>query len=149
MQEVREGDTLVGAEDVWQEHGKTVLGRYFALPIDSRKTLTFTYTVPAALDTSQDPFVYRLLVQKQPGTAAVPLRIKVEAPRWAEAVSLELDGRPVALDSLGLETDLRQDRTLVVRLAPQRSEIPGRGERAGASPAPTSLRPPGGLLCRW
>ena len=126
--EVREGDTPVGAEGVWPEHGKTVLGRYFALPIDSRKTLTFTYTVPAALDTSQDPFVYRLLVQKQPGTAAVPLRIKVEAPRWAKAVSLELDGQPVALDSLGLETDLRQDRTLVVRLAPQRSEIPGREE---------------------
>jgi hypothetical protein len=126
--EVREGDTPVGAEGVWQEHGKTVLGRYFVLPIDSRKALTFTYTVPAALDTSQDPFVYRLLVQKQPGTAAVPLRVKVEAPRWAEAVSLELDGQPVALDSLGLETDLRQDRTLVVRLAPQRSEIPRREE---------------------
>jgi hypothetical protein len=127
--EVREDDTLVGAEDVWQEHGKTVLGRYFALPIDSRKTLSFTYSVPAALDTSQDPFLYRLLVQKQPGTAAVPLRIKIEPPSWAETVSLELDGQPVALDSLALTTDLRQDRKLVVRLTPQRSEIPGREER--------------------
>jgi len=126
--EVREDDTAVGAEGVWQEHDKTVLGRYFALPIDSRKTLTFTYGVPDALDTSRDPFVYRLLVQKQPGTAAVPLHIKVDAPRWAQAVWLELDGQPVALDSLGLETDLRQDRTLVVRLAPQRSEIPRREE---------------------
>jgi hypothetical protein len=126
--EVREDDMLVGAEGVWQEHGKTVLGRYFALPIDSSRTLTFTYTVPAVLDTSQEPFAYRLLVQKQPGTAAVPLRIKVEAPRWAEAISLELDGQPVALDSLGLATDLRQDRTLVVRLTPQRSEIPRREE---------------------
>ncbi len=68
-------------------------------------------------------------MQKQPGTAAVPLRIKMEAPSWAEAVSLELDGQSVALDSLGLETDLRQDRTLVVRLAPRRSEIPRREER--------------------
>ena len=126
--EVRENDTPVGAEAVWLEHGKTVLGRYFALPADSRKTLTFSYTVPAVLDTSQDPFVYRLLVQKQPGTAAVPLRIKVEAPSWAEAVSLELDGEPVALDSLGLQTDLRQDRTLVVRLAPRRSEVPRQEE---------------------
>ena len=126
--EVREGDTPVGAEGVWQEHGKTVLGRYFALPIDSRKALTFTYTVPDALDTSQDPFLYRLLVQKQPGTAAVPLRIKVEPPSWAEAVSFELDGQPVALDSLAIGTDLRQDRELVVRLAPRRSEIPGREE---------------------
>ena len=126
--EVREGDTSVGAEDVWQEHGKTVVGRYFALPIDSQKTLTFTHTVPAALDTSQEPFVYRLLVQKQPGTAAIPLHIKVEAPRWAKVVSLELDGQPVGLDSLGVETDLRRDRTLVVRLTPQRSEIPRRRE---------------------
>jgi hypothetical protein len=67
-------------------------------------------------------------VQKQPGTLAVPLRIKVEAPSWAEAVSLELDGQPVALDSLGLETNLRQDREIVVRLAPRRSEIPRREE---------------------
>jgi hypothetical protein len=124
--EVRDGDMPVGAEDVWQEHGKTVFGRYFVLPVDSRKELTFAYTVPAVLDTSQDSFVYRLLVQKQPGTAAVPLRIKLEAPSWAEAVSLELDGQPVALDSLGLETDLHQDRTLVVRLAPRRSEMPRR-----------------------
>jgi hypothetical protein len=126
--EVREDDAAVGAEAVSPEHGKTVLGRYFALPIDSRKTLTFSYTVPAALDTSQDPFVYRLLVQKQPGTAAVPLRIKVQAPRWARPVSLELDGQPAPLDSLGLETDLRRDRKLVVRLDPQRSDIPRREE---------------------
>jgi hypothetical protein len=126
--EVRDGDTPVGAESVWQEHGKTVVGRYFALPVDSRKTLTFVYTVPAALDTSRDPFVYRLLVQKQPGTAASPLRIEVETPYWAEAVSLELDGRPVAPESPGLETDLRRDRNLVVRLTPRRSDIPRREE---------------------
>ena len=119
----------MGTEAVWQEHGKTVLGRYFALPQDATKTLSFTYLIPSALDTSQNPFTYRLLVQKQPGTAAIPLKIRVEPPNWAKAVSLELDGTLVESGSLEVSTDLRVDRTLAVTVVPQWSDIPRRSER--------------------
>lgn len=129
IQDVREGGTSVGAEAVWQEHGKTVLGRYFALTQDATKTLSFTYLVPSALDTSQNPFTYSLLVQKQPGTAAIPLKISVEPPSWAKAVSLELDGTSVESGSLEVNTDLRVDRTLAVTVVPQRSDIPRRSEQ--------------------
>jgi hypothetical protein len=129
IQDVREQGTSVGAEAVWQEHGKTVLGRYFALTQDATKTLSFTYVVPSVLDTSQNPFTYRLVVQKQPGTEAIPLRISVEPPSWAKAVSLELDGTSVESSSLEVSTDLRVDRTLVVTVVPQRSDIPRRSEQ--------------------
>ncbi len=131
IQDVREEDTSVGAEAVWQEHGKTVLGRYFALTQDATKILSFTYVVPSALDTSQNPFTYRLVVQKQPGTAAIPLRIRVEPPNWAEVVSLELDGKPVESGSLEVSTDLRVDRTLAVTVVPEQSDIPRRSEAVG------------------
>jgi hypothetical protein len=123
VEDVREQGTPVAAEAVWQEHGKTVLGRYFALLQDTTKTLSFTYLVPSALDTSQNPFTYRLLVQKQPGTAAIPLKIRVEPPNWAKATSLELDGALVESGSLEVNTDLRVDRTLSVSVVPQRSDI--------------------------
>ena len=129
IQDVREQGTSVGAEAVWQEHGKTVLGRYFALTQDATKTLSFTYVVPSALDTSQNPFTYRLVVQKQPGTVAIPLKIRVEPPSWAEAVTLELDGTSVESSSLEVSTDLRVDRTLTVTVVPQRSGIPRRSEQ--------------------
>jgi len=123
LEDVREQGTPVAAEAVWQEHGKTVLGRYFALLQDTTKTLSFTYLVPSALDTSQNPFTYRLLVQKQPGTAAIPLKIRVEPPDWGKATSLELDGALVESGSLEVNTDLRVDRTLSVSVVPQRSDI--------------------------
>jgi len=129
IQDVREQGTPVGAEAVWQEHGKTVLGRYFALLQDTTKTLSFTYLVPSALDTSQNPFTYSLVVQKQPGTTAIPLKISVESPSWAKAVSLELDGTSVESSSLEVSTDLRGDRTLTVTLVPQWSDIPRRSEQ--------------------
>jgi len=129
VQDVREQGAPVGAEAVWQEHGKTVLGRYFALPQDTTKTLSFTYVVPSALDTSQNPFTYRLLVQKQPGTVAIPLEIRVEPPSWAKTVSLELDGALMESGSLEVNTDLRVDRTLTVTLVPQWSDIPRRSEQ--------------------
>ncbi len=129
IQDVREEGAPVGAEAVWQEHGKTVLGRYFALTQDATKTLSFTYVVPSALDTSQNPFTYSLLVQKQPGTAAIPLKIRVEPPSWAKEVSLELDGTLVESSSLEVSTDLRVDRTLAVTVVPRWSDIPRRSEQ--------------------
>jgi hypothetical protein len=129
LEDVREQGTPVAAEAVWQEHGKTVVGRYFALLQDTTKTLSFTYLVPSALDTGQNPFTYRLLVQKQPGTAAIPLKIRVEPPDWAKATSLELDEALVESGSLEVNTDLRVDRTLAVSVVPQRSDIPHRSEQ--------------------
>jgi len=122
VEDVLADGAQAGIEAIWQEHGKTVLGRYFALPQDTTKTLSFTYLVPSALDTSQAPFTYRLLIQKQPGTAAIPLKIGVEPPHWAKETSLELDGRPVEPGSLVVDTDLGVDRSLVVTIVPRPSE---------------------------
>jgi hypothetical protein len=122
VHDVWEEGATVGAEGVWQEHGKTILGRYFALPLNSEKTLSFTYHVPAVLDTSDNPFTYRLLIQKQPGTAAIPLSITVEPPPWAQSMALTLDGTALESDVRSVSTDLRVDRTLVAEIVPKRSE---------------------------
>ncbi|MFQ6020140.1 MAG: DUF4012 domain-containing protein, partial [Dehalococcoidia bacterium] len=105
----------VGAEDITQEIGKASFGRYFPLPKDRRAALRFIYEVPAVVDISQGDHEYRLLIQKQPGSRAVPLRIAIGLPSGARAKSVSLDGQPLPDSPLEIETELSVDRALVVR----------------------------------
>ena len=43
---VTDGSQEIGAEEIGQEDGLSVFGRFFALPHDTRKTLSFTYQTP-------------------------------------------------------------------------------------------------------
>ncbi|MEJ2734248.1 MAG: DUF4012 domain-containing protein [Anaerolineae bacterium] len=110
--------------------GGEVWAAFFDLPAVEEKVLVFDYQLPASvLDTEvRDPdglFHYRLRVQKQPGTEAVPLRIEITLPPGAELVdppsSLDgvspLDGPPGSPPSSGLATwagNLRLDREFVI-----------------------------------
>ena len=110
--------------------GGEVWAAFFDLPAMEEKVLVFDYQLPASvLDTEgRDPdglFHYRLRVQKQPGTEAVPLRIEITLPPGAELVdppsSLDgvspLDGPPGSPPSSGLATwagNLRLDREFVI-----------------------------------
>jgi hypothetical protein len=112
---VAEGGTPVGAEDTWSEDGKAVFARYFLLPTDTKKELEFAYAVPSVVEIGVNPLTYRLLIQKQPGTSAIPLRIVVHPPPGLKIVSRELDGEELDGNSNEIMTDLRTDRELVVR----------------------------------
>lgn len=104
----------VGPEEIGSEQGKAAFGRYFALAGGQETTLGFAYTTPAIVRSAGGLLEYRLLLQKQPGTGAVPVALRLALPEGARLRSAELDGSPV--DSLaGVETDLAEDRELVVR----------------------------------
>jgi hypothetical protein len=120
LREVVEGETLVGAEDTWSEDGKAVLARFFLLPLDASKELAFTYAVPLVVYMGEDFQEYRLFVQKQPGTRAIPLTITIHPPPGLRIVSTEVDGEELEGKPNRIVTDLREDREVVVRYGPRR-----------------------------
>lgn len=107
-----------GAEEITQEVGRASFGRYLPLRKDSQADLTFTYSVPAAADVSRATHEYRLLIQRQPGIRATPLRVAVSPPPGAEVESVSLNGERLSDDSLEIETDLSTDLELVMRYEP-------------------------------
>jgi hypothetical protein len=119
LEEVAEEGHPVGPEDVWDENGRTVLARYFTLPLDTEKEIAFTYAVPSVVDMTTNPYAYRVLVQKQPGTRSIPLTVTIDAPPGWKIVSTELDGEELEGESNRIVTDLREDREVVVRYGPR------------------------------
>jgi hypothetical protein len=115
LRDVRVDGESVGAEEVGVEKGTASFGRYVPLPAGAQAGLRFVYDVPAAAGLFGDRGAYRLLVQKQPGSAAIPLTITVLTPDGARVVSVSLDGRPLAGRTAVVQTDLSQDRELAVR----------------------------------
>jgi hypothetical protein len=112
------GDIL--ADVVLLENGRTVLAWYFTLPLDTKKEISFSYTVPSAVDTTTNPYVYRLLVQKQPGTRAIPLTVSIQPPHGSRIVSVELDSGNLEGNPSRIVNDLTTDREVVVRYEPHR-----------------------------
>ncbi|MDO8616026.1 MAG: DUF4012 domain-containing protein [Dehalococcoidia bacterium] len=103
-----------GPEEIALEDGKASFGRYVALPAGAQAEARFVYDVPAVAGVSSGG-EYKLLVQKQPGSAALPLAITVRPPEGARVVSMWLDGRRLEGNPPAVETDLSRDRELVVR----------------------------------
>ncbi len=62
-----------GAVEVYEESGRTVIATSFLLETGQARRIQITYR-PSLEETSSG---YRLLVQKQPGTEALPLRVRV------------------------------------------------------------------------
>lgn len=107
-----------GPSEIGEEQGKSVFGRFFALPSGAAREVAFRCVTPAIVDLHGEIAEYRLLLQKQPGAAAAPLTVTVSLPPGAELVSLELDGRPLEGDGARVRTDLSRDREIVVRYRP-------------------------------
>ena len=105
---------LAGAEQIGPELGKMVFGRFFTVRPGEARVVEYTYTTPGVVLHSEDgSSIYRLYVQKQPGTRAIPLRIGFLLPDGARLTGLTLDGE--AVSGRTLETDLRTDRVIELR----------------------------------
>jgi hypothetical protein len=63
---------------ITHEFGKTVFGNWFEVQPGEGKTLTFRYRLPFTWPAGQG--TYELLVQKQPGAKAIPLKVIVTPP---------------------------------------------------------------------
>lgn len=119
LQAVAQGREPVGAEDSWLESERTVFARYFALPLDATQEIAFSYAVPSIADMRGNPYQYRLFVQKQPGTRAIPLAVTIHPPPGLKIMSTELEGEELEGRPNQIETDLREDREVVVRYGPR------------------------------
>jgi hypothetical protein len=118
LQAVAVGGLPVEVEDIGVDWSRMVYGHYFSMPPDATQELTFEYEVPAAVNMSGNPYEYRLYVQKQPGTRAIPLTITVEPAIGLEIVSTELDGVELEDGSARVTTVLGRDRQVVVTYEP-------------------------------
>jgi hypothetical protein len=114
LEAVRVNGREVGAEEVGLEAGKASFGRYLPLPRDATASLEFTYEVPRAVRRRDGTHEYRLLVQKQPGSVAMPLSIALSVPDGTSLRSVSLDGEELDGAPATVEMSLDRDRELVV-----------------------------------
>jgi len=103
----------VGAGEIGTEYERAVWGRFFTVLPDKSAEIGFQYRVPHVVEVHENDLrVYRLYIQKQPGTRAFPLTLNIALPANVEVVSMTLDGDERNYGPI--ETDLREDREIVV-----------------------------------
>ena len=107
-----------GAEEIGEESGKTVFGRFFGLPKGAKREVAFRYVTPGIAELGDSTARYRLFIQKQPGTGDVPLSLRFSLPEGAELVSVDLDGERLPGSGLEVQTDLSRDREIVLVYEP-------------------------------
>ena len=96
------------------EKGKIPYGLFFVLaPGEEREVRMAWRLAPGTVEQEADRARYRLLVQKQSGTPATPLRVTVTLPPGAQLLSsspepVDVAGSPLSF-SLSLETDQQID----------------------------------------
>jgi hypothetical protein len=97
------------------EAGRNVFASFFVVAPGDRRELVYQYEVPESVsETRGSTTAYRLLVQKQPGTLAVPLEVEVELPPGSVVVSTSPEAALSTGTRVTFETDLRTDREFEV-----------------------------------
>lgn len=100
---------LTGADapaEVYEENGRTVIATSFLLATGQARQIQVRYQPALPPSTSR----YTLLVQKQPGTGALPLRVSISLPNGVRPIKVSPDGF-VWLDNQAVwQGNLAQDR---------------------------------------
>jgi hypothetical protein len=123
-----EGSTLIEIEGAGEyeqatgESGKAVFAAYFELAPGQEHQITFRYLLPEGTlaEDSLGTTYYRLLVQKQPGTLAIPLDIKIGLYPGTVLVAGQPEPDESASDWLRYTTRLRVDRSFQIEI-----DLPG------------------------
>jgi hypothetical protein len=106
-----------------QEKGKNVFGAFFVLPRGQELKHRMVYLLPdSTVEQTGTQWRYRLLVQKQAGTHAIPLKVTVALPQGAVFTSIkppeETHSRPVMEQpesaKISFGTTLDEDRLFEV-----------------------------------
>jgi hypothetical protein len=93
-------------------------GTMMVVPGSESLTTVMQYSLPATTIQQPGPnqFIYTLHLQKQPGTLAIPVVLRVHLPGSA-AIDQAPEGAVVQNNSLLIQTDLQVDRTIEVRFS--------------------------------
>jgi len=97
-----------GVDEISEEGGRIVFGRFSALPSGQEKALQIGYVSPTIVDAEPGYREYQLLIQKQPGQQVLPTTVRVVPPAGMKIRSVVVDGDAYAADSeiaLVLERD--------------------------------------------
>jgi hypothetical protein len=120
LQDVRLDGGVVGPEQAGIEAGRMAFGRFMRVLPGKESALEFRYTTPSLLQERHGRLSYSLVVQKQAGTAAVPLVLRLFLPPGATDVEVLLDNKPWE-EGTTIRTDLRVDRQIEVSFRPGES----------------------------
>ena len=96
---------------VADEEGKTVFATFFVVPTAETRTVRFVYNLP--LNSTEE---YRLLVQKQAGTDAVPLTVRIALPVGTRVLTAEPEPSSRQQRVVSYDWNLRRDRSFALRL---------------------------------
>src|SRR5262249_37244220 len=111
--DVRLNGKSAGPEQIGQELGHNVFGRFFPILPGNQASAHVVYERPHARSKGKDgSYPYALFIQKEAGTRAIPLSIPPALPEGAKLRELTVDGKRV--DGTTIETALSADRTISV-----------------------------------
>ncbi len=97
------------------ESGRDVLATFLLLDVGETVETRFEIALPTEVVQAQDAgFVYRLTVQKQAGTGALPLRVRVRLPAGAQVVETQPAPSTVEGTVLEFALTLEMDRAVQV-----------------------------------
>ncbi len=111
------GSRLLASEGVTEtqtlpaEQGKTVFSTFLLVPAAESRTVRLHYLLPA-----RDVSDYSLLVQKQPGTDAVPLNVRVLLSAKALPANTVPEPSVSSTGLIAFDSNLEQDRVFRVEL---------------------------------
>jgi hypothetical protein len=101
------------------EHGRGPYGLFFALaPGEQREVRLAWQLAPGAVQEGGGQLRYRLLVQKQSGTPAIPLNLVVTLPAGAELRASSPEPAEVAGDLVRFSLTLATDRVIDITFTP-------------------------------
>jgi hypothetical protein len=107
----------IGVDEISDEGDKTVFGRFFALPSGQEKSLQIEYVSPTIVDIGPHHWLYRLLIQKQPGQQTIPATVRVVPPDGMKITSARANGESYSPGE-EMSLNLDHDWTLEFELAP-------------------------------
>jgi hypothetical protein len=100
--------------------GVQAFGTLLVVPTGQSLDTSFSYNLPAGIITKNnknESWTYRLKVQKQPGTKAIPLTIRLRLPAGMKVIN-STAGMQEYSDGWSLKTNLEQDKLLEVEFSP-------------------------------
>ena len=96
------------------EGGKAVFSQFFVVAPGQQQEINFQYDLPFETLQEEGSGRYQLLIQKQPGTLAVPVHLAVTLPTSARLIAAQPQPTRVQANVVEFETVLSTDRRFVL-----------------------------------
>ena len=121
-----QGSSLMGVEGANEyevlagEKGKAVFAADFVLAPGEERQITFRYRLPRTILTDIEDLgpCYRLLVQKQSGTIAIPLQLRIDLPPGMKVANADPQPTDSIPGTVGYTARLQVDRSFHLVLEP-------------------------------